>query len=427
MIAIMFVTLLVMLIIGVPVSFSIGISALTYLFAAGFPPPLIMVQKMIDGVNSFPLLALPLFILSGEIMAYGCTPRLMRLANLILGRVPGGLGAAGIAGCGFFGAISGSGVATTAAIGGVVAPEMVRKGYGKGYSAAVMAGAGTLGMVIPPSLPMVIFATSSSNISIGRMFMAGLIPGLMVVGLLIVLNTILSIRRNYGAERALYAKGEPLRIVIDALFPLLTPVIILGGVLSGVVTPTEAGVLAVVYAFLLSVFMYGEFKYKHLVQVATKTVVTSSIILFIMSSASPFGWLMATQNIPTRVAATLLSLDISPLFIHFAIMLLLLFLGTFMETNSIIILLTPMLLPVVMGLGQDPIHFGTIMMLNLAIGGATPPLAVCLFTSTRIVGIKVEETFPDILYVVGFMVIGLILTLLFPGLALWMPTHLMPV
>lgn len=424
MIAVLFITLIITLAIGIPVGFSIGISSMVYLLLQGSLPISILSQRMVEGINSFPLMALPLFILSGEIMAYGSTPRLMRLANLILGRIPGGLGAAATAGCGFFGAISGSGVATTAAIGGVMGPEMVKKGYGKGFTASLLAGAGALGIIIPPSLSMVVYGTSG-GVSIGNLFLAGFIPGLLTIGFLIILAVFMGKKRNYrGTEDISSRPGAYLRIFIDALLPLFMPVIILGGVLSGIITPTESAVIAVIYAFILAMFVYKELKFNDIINICIKSAISSSIILFIMSTATPFGWIMATQNVPSIFAQVLLSISNNPIIIYLLIALLLLFLGTFMETNSIIILLTPMLLPVVTSLGMDPIHFGIIMILNLAIGGATPPLAVCLFTSTRILGIKVEDTFPDIFYVVGVMVLALLLVVLIPQLSLFLPSIL---
>ncbi|MDK2905407.1 MAG: C4-dicarboxylate transporter, DctM subunit [Eubacteriaceae bacterium] len=322
-----------------------------------------------------------------------------------------------------FGAISGSGVATTAAIGGVMGPEMVKKGYGKGFTASILAGAGALGIVILPSLSMVVYGTSGS-VSIGDLFLAGIIPGILTVAFLVILAVIIGKKRGYrGAEGRLTA-GDRVKIFIDALLPLFMPVIILGGVLSGVITPTESAVIAVVYAFILAMFVYKELKLKDIVNICTSSAISSAIILFIMSTAAPFGWIMATQNIPELIANVLLSISRNPTVIYLLIILLLLFLGTFMETNSTIILLTPILLPLVTSLGMDLIHFGISMILNLAIGGATPPLAVCLFTSTRILKIRVEDTFPDILYVCGTMVLALLLVVLIPQLSLFLPSVL---
>ena len=387
MIAVLFIILVLCLFIGVPVGFSIGISAMSFLAVSQFTPVTIMAQRLVDGLNSFPLLALPFFILAGEIMSYGCTPRLMRLANLFLGKKPGGLCAAGITASAFFGAISGSGVACTAAIGGIVGPEMAKNGYKKGYTASVIAASGTLGIVIPPSLPMVIYGTSSGT-SIRNIFMAGIVPGLLAIGCLLVMNRIISGRRGYGGQAENYTKEEKRHIIIDAIPSLMMPLLVLGGVLLGIMTPTESAVIAVVYAFILAFFVYRELKLKDLLNLFTSAAVTTSVVIMAL------------------------------------ITVLLLFLGTFMETISIIVLLTPMLLPVVTKLGFSPVHFGVILILNLAIGGTTPPLAVCLFTACRILGIQIDETFPDILYIVGTLILCLILIIVFPAITVGLPNLL---
>ncbi len=421
MIAWMFIVLGMGLVTGVPVGFAIGISATVYLAGTGFPPLSIIPTKMVDGVNNFALLALPLFIISGNVMSYGCTPRLMRFANMLLGRLPGGLSAAGIASAGFFGAISGSGVATTAAVGSLVGPEMVKQGYGKGFTASVLCAGGTLGIVIPPSLPMVIYCTIA-NVSVGKLFMAGVVPGIITIIFLIMFSVIISSRRGYAKEKYTYSWPEILTITLEALLPLLMPVIILGGVLTGAFTPTESAAVATVYAFFLATFVYRQLKLRDLYTIMTESAISTSIIMFIMACATPFAWLMATQNIPGLFAKAILGISESTAVIYFLISALLLVLGTFMETNSIIILMTPMLYPIVTGLGMDPIHFGVLIVLMMAIGGTTPPLAVCLFTSTRIIGISVEETFPDIIYVCCVLIFAYALFLMVPQISMFLPT-----
>ena len=423
MIAVLFIILVLCLFIGVPVGFSIGISAMSFLAVSQFTPVTIMAQRLVDGLNSFPLLALPFFILAGEIMSYGCTPRLMRLANLFLGKKPGGLCAAGITASAFFGAISGSGVACTAAIGGIVGPDMAKNGYKKGYTASVIAASGTLGIVIPPSLPMVIYGTSSGT-SIRNIFMAGIVPGLLAIGCLLVMNRIISGRRGYGGQAENYTKEEKRHIIIDAIPSLMMPLLVLGGVLLGIMTPTESAVIAVVYAFILAFFVYRELKLKDLLNLFTSAAVTTSVIMLIIGCAAPFGWLLAINNVPNIITEAILGLSTNPVVIMALITVLLLFLGTFMETISIIVLLTPMLLPVVTKLGFSPVHFGVILILNLAIGGTTPPLAVCLFTACRILGIQIDETFPDILYIVGTLILCLILIIVFPAITVGLPNLL---
>ena len=424
MVGVLFGVLVVSLIIGVPVGFAIGISCMAFLMTSDISA-VILVQKMTDGVSSFTMMALPMFMLSGAIMAYGSSPRLMRLARLILGKVPGGGGAAGCAALGFFGAVSGSGVASTAAVGGIMGPEMVKDGYGKGITASLMAAGGAMASLIPPSLVMVVYG-ASAGASIGAMFLAGIIPGLLTIGGLIALIMFLAKRRNYPTGYQETTGREKVQIVLDALLPLMMPVIILGGVMSGTFTPTESAVVATVYAFLLAVFVYKELTLKQFVQVAAQSAVSSAVILLIISSASPLGWILAVKNIPQSFTSWLLDISSNPVVITSMITLLLLILGTFMETVSIIILMTPILLPIMVSLGMTPIQFGIVLLMNTAIGSLTPPLSVCLFTGCRIVGIRVEESFPDILYVIGVVFVVLLITIGIPEASTFLPGVLIP-
>ena len=384
-------------------------------------PISIVVQKMVDGINSFSYLALPLFVLSGAIMVYGSTPRLMRLANLLLGRLPGGLGAAGSLGCGFFGAISGSGVATTASIGAIVAPEMVRQGYGKGFTASLIAASGTLGLVIPPSVCMVVYA-QNAGVSIGSMFLAGFIPGFIAVFLLGGLSVVVAIRRNYKGEPvAVSTVKDVIMIVLDALLPLLMPVIILGGVLSGMFTPTESATIATVYAFLLAKFVYKEITWKQLYRTLVDSARASASILFIIAAATPFGWVLTMKNVTAIVSNAVLSALHSPALIYLAIVLILCILGTFMESFTIIILTTPIFLPIIQSIGVDPVAYGIVLMFCICIGGVTPPLAVCLFTSCRILKIRIEETIPDVWLVIGVLFVVTLLLMVCPQISLFLP------
>lgn len=417
----MFVIFVICLALAVPVGFSIGISATFFLVFGSNIPISIVVQKMVDGINSFSYLALPLFVLSGAIMVYGSTPRLMRLANLLLGRLPGGLGAAGSLGCGFFGAISGSGVATTASIGAIVAPEMVRQGYDKGFTASLIAASGTLGLVIPPSVCMVVYA-QNAGVSIGSMFLAGFIPGFIAVFLLGGLSVVVAIRRNYKGEPvAVSTVKDVIMIVLDALLPLLMPVIILGGVLSGMFTPTESATIATVYAFLLAKFVYKEITWKQLYRTLVDSARASASILFIIAAATPFGWVLTMKNVTAIVSNAVLSALHSPALIYLAIVLILCILGTFMESFTIIILTTPIFLPIIQSIGVDPVAYGIVLMFCICIGGVTPPLAVCLFTSCRILKIRIEETIPDVWLVIGVLFVVTLLLMVCPQISLFLP------
>ena len=417
MIGWMFVIFVICLALAVPVGFSIGISATFFLVFGSNIPISIVVQKMVDGINSFSYLALPLFVLSGAIMVYGSTPRLMRLANLLLGRLPGGLGAAGSLGCGFFGAISGSGVATTASIGAIVAPEMVRQGYDKGFTASLIAASGTLGLVIPPSVCMVVYA-QNAGVSIGSMFLAGFIPGFIAVFLLGGLSVVVAIRRYYKGERVAVSTVKD---VIMVVLPLLMPVIILGGVLSGMFTPTESATIATVYAFLLAKFVYKEITWKQLYRTLVDSARASASILFIIAAATPFGWVLTMKNVTAIVSNAVLSALHSPALIYLAIVLILCILGTFMESFTIIILTTPIFLPIIQSIGVDPVAYGIVLMFCICIGGVTPPLAVCLFTSCRILKIRIEETIPDVWLVIGVLFVVTLLLMVCPQISLFLP------
>ena len=428
MIAVLFISLAISLLIGIPVAFSIGISTTFAILFDGTLPSVIIVQKLVDGLNSFTLLALPLFILSGAIMAYGSTPRIMALINMMLRKKRWGLGTAGVYGCAAFGTISGSGVATTAAIGSIVAPEMEKKGYPNGFTAPLIAAAGTLGGVIPPSIGFVVYA-QVANVSISDMFMAGIIPGLLTAFLLNYLNKFMVKKHNWVStdDNSYYENmtiDQKRKIVFDAILPLLMPIFILGGVLSGIVTPTEAASVATVYAFILATFVYKELSFKQLINVLKRSAISSSTVLIIMGFAAPFAWLMTNKNITVAIANWVLNLSDNIVIIYGVIIIVYLILGTFMESLALILLTTPMFLPILTSLGVDPVAFGVTSGLALGVGAVTPPLAVCLFTACRILKIRVEDTFPWVIYVCLTMLVACVLTAIFPQLSTFLPSIL---
>ena len=286
----MFVALAVCLLIGVPVAFSIGISCMTLLYVNGGPSMDILLQRMVSGAKSFNMLAMPMFIFAGALMVYGSTPRLIKLANMLLRKFPGGLGATAMAACGFFGAVSGSGVASAAAIGKIIGPSMLEEGYPKGLTSGLIAAGGTMACIIPPSIVMVVYAQSAS-VSVGDMFLGGVAPGLLTIIALIALNSFFAVRRQKKENKDPheYTVNERMKIILDALLPLLMPVAILGGVFSGLCTATEAAVVAVVYALFLAVFVYRELTLKDFFKVSADAVVSTGVIMLIISVASPFG------------------------------------------------------------------------------------------------------------------------------------------
>jgi C4-dicarboxylate transporter DctM subunit len=419
----MFITLTVCLLLGMPVAFAIGASSVVFCLVQGSPKLAIVAQRMVEGVDSFPLMALPLFILSGEIMAYGSTPRLMRLAHMLLGRIPGGLAATASLGGGLFGAISGSAVATVAAIGSVISPEMVKSGYSKSFTASLVAGSGVMGMIIPPSFCMVLYGAASGYVSIEGMFLAGFVPGTFTIALFIAYAFFIGKRRGYvSARRESLTSKQRIFIVLDALPPLMMPAIILGGVLSGLFPPTESAAIAAMYAFFLATFVYREVNFATLVGICTRSAISSAIVMLIIAMAAPFGWIMAMQGIPRLLANNVMELSSNLHVVVMLISLALLVLGTFMEGNSLIILLTPILLPLVTSLGMDAIQFGMVFMMAIAVGGVSPPLAVSLYVSARTVGIRIEETFPEVLHALAILVFIMILCIFFPGFSLYIPS-----
>ena len=421
MLSVLFITMGVCLILSVPVAFAIGISSVAFLLTKGFPPVFIVCQRMIEGIDSFPLMALPLFILSGQLMSLSCTPRLMRLANLIIGRVPGGLAATASVACGLFGTISGSGVATVAAVGGVIAPEMIRAKYAPGFTASLLAASGVLAGVIPPSFTMVVFG-AAGGVSIAALFLAGTVPAVLAVLLLVLYCIYIGYRRSYYTSVPAIGFAEKMRIIADAILPLFMPVIILGGVMSGLVTPTESAMAAVLYALGLELFVYRELNIDKFIDICVNSSILSAIILFIMSNAAPFGWIMATESVPQLFTQSILQITSSPTVLFLLITLLLVFLGTFMEAVSIIILVTPILLPLVVSLGMDPLQFGVLLIMAMALGAVTPPLAIALFVAIRLVGINVDETFPEVLHVCGILCFVLFLVALWPQFSLYLPS-----
>lgn len=420
---ILFLALTLLLVIGLPVSFSLGLSAMLAISLAGMPLSTVAL-RMTDALNSFALLALPLFMLSGALMEFGCTPRIIRFVNMLLARTSGGLGSVTIASCMFFSSISGSGSATVAAIGGVTAKDLIRQNYDRGYVASMLAAAGGLGILIPPSIPMVVYGIVA-QVSISHLFIAGVVPGILIGLCLIAYNTVLARRNGYGvAETRRYTREEALKITYDALLPLGMPVVVLGGILAGAITPTEASVVATVYAFIMSALIYRELTWPRFMQACANAMTASTMILFVIACANAFAWYLTIQNISGQIAQAFVSFSDNGVVVMLMITALLLLLGTFMETSSIILITTPILLPIVKSIGFDPVHYGILLIVNLIVGAMTPPLAVTLFISSRLCGITMQQSFPHILYLIGLYVVLLLVLTFVPAISLWLPAHL---
>jgi C4-dicarboxylate transporter DctM subunit len=388
MLAISFIVLLVL---GIPIAIVLGVSSLVSIYYGSMIPLAIIPQRMFTATDSFPLLAIPLFMLAGALMENGgISKRLISLANTLVGSFTGGFAMAAILTCMFFAAISGSGPATVAAIGGIMIPAMVAKGYDKGFAAALLAVSGAIGIIIPPSIPMVTYGVMS-GVSIGNLFTAGFGPGILIGLCLMITTYFLSKKNGWGGEKIPFSIIEVIKALKESIWALLMPVIILGGIYGGIFTPTEAAGVAVIYGLLVGIFIYRELKINIIPKVLVTSARTTAMIMLIISTAQVFGWIMTSERIPDAVARSILGVSDNRFIILLMINLMLLLVGCFMETNAALIILTPIFLPLVVSLGIDPLFFGIIMIANLAVGMATPPLGVNLYVAAGIEGISLER------------------------------------
>lgn len=413
---------LLLLVIGVPVAFVLIGTVIIYFFFFSPAPLMLIPQRMFGGADQFVLLAIPFFILAGQLMNQGgMTKRLVRFTAYLVGGVSGGLAQVNVVVSMLFAGITGAAVADTSAIGSILIPAMVEDGYEADFSAAVTAASSTVGPIIPPSIPMVIFGFISGT-SIGALFLAGAIPGILLGISQIILVYTISKKMGYKSSTVLTRSWSDFLVVArDALLALVMPAIILGGVLTGIFTATEAGAAAALYAFIIGAFVYRKIQLQDLPDLLLKTAVTTGVVMIIVSMAAPFAWVMAAERIPARVAMTILSLTENSIIILLLINVFLLFMGTFMETTANLIILTPVLLPLTRAIGIDPVHFGAIMVLNLVIGLMTPPVGVCLFVASSISRVKLEGIVKRIWpFLVAAIVVLLIVTYVEP-VSTWLP------
>ncbi|MER2089761.1 MAG: TRAP transporter large permease [Sporosarcina sp.] len=387
----LFICLLVLLLLSVPVGFALIISSVLTIILTEIDLPFnLITQVLLTANDSFPLMAIPFFILAGDIMGKGgISNRLFKVANAFVGHFTGGFAIATILTAMFFAAISGSGPATVAAIGSIMIPEMVKKGYDKPFATALVAAAGTIGIVIPPSIPMVIYGVTA-NVSIGDMFLAGIVPGILMGVGLIIWAVLYAKKHKFGKSSKTNWK-ERLQAINEGKWALLMPVVILGGIYGSIFTPTEAAVVAVIYGFILSVFVYREMNIKDFFKVTISSSLTTGTIMIIVAAAAIFGRILTLEQIPNQIAQVVTSISDNPLVFLLLINILFLIIGTFMETIAAIIIMTPILFPLAMGLGIDPIHFGIIMIVNLSLGFITPPLGLNLFVASGISNLKIEQ------------------------------------
>jgi C4-dicarboxylate transporter DctM subunit len=386
---VLFLSFIILMLLGIPVAISIGLSSVLVLFMGNIPL-MVVPQRMFAGLDSFPLIAVPFFILAGDLMAEGKMSKLIvEFADAIFGFLRGGLWIVSVMASAFFGAISGSGAATTAAIGTPLIPELQKRKYNPEFSAALIASAGGIGVVIPPSVPMVLYALIA-NVSITRLFLNGFIPGILMALALIIIALKRAAKEDYP-RGAKFSLKNIWRTFKESIWGLITPLIILGGIFSGYFTPSEAAVIAVDWALLVSLFIYRDKKFKDIIRIFIKSGITASLIMFLIATARVFSWVLANWSIPSLIATGVLSISQNKYIILLLIDIILLVAGVFMETASIIIILAPILLAIVTKIGVSPIHFGIVMTIALAIGMSTPPVAINLYVASSITGFPIER------------------------------------
>ena len=401
----------ILVLLGVPIAFVLGTASFISLWFGSTQALTIIPQQMFTACDSFPLLAIPLFMIAGSLMGEGgISRRLINLADACVGHYTGGLAYVGIITCMIFAAISGSGPATVASVGGIMIPAMIAAGYDRGFSCAVMAIAGSIGVIIPPSIPMVTYGVSADT-SIGSLFTAGFGPGILIGLALILCSRIMCTRGGYGMPtHGPKTMKERFQAFKDAFFALLMPIIILGGIYGGIFTPTEAAAVAVFYGLIVGVFVYKELPVSKIPKVLSDSGVTTAMIMLIIAAAKVFGWIMTSERIPDAMAHAILSVSESKYVILLMINILLLFVGCFMETNAALIIFTPIFLPVAKALGMSSVHFGIIMIVNLAIGMVTPPLGVNLFVACGVdKGMTIDRISKSVIPLIIANVIALML------------------
>lgn len=419
-VAILFVVFALLLVLRVPIALAIAAAAIATAFYTGIPLA-VVAQRMAAGLNSFTLLAIPFFILAGEIMgAGGMSRRLIGLANLLVGWLRGGLAMMNVAASAFFGALSGSSVADVSAIGSILIPMMKKKGYGADYSVGVTVSGAAQAVMIPPSHNLIIYSLAAGGVSIGALFTAGVVPGLLLGLALMAVAYIIAVRRGYPTEERVPAREIP-KIVWEGILGLLTPVIIIGGIVSGLFTATESAAIACVYAFLVTFLVYREIPLSESINILKRTFLTLAVVLFIIAAASAFGYMMAFLQVPAAITDALLGITESRILLLLLINVLLLVLGAVMDMAPLILIMTPILLPVAESIGMDPVHFGIMMLLNLSIGLITPPVGNVLFVGCAIGKISMERAVPGVVPFYVPMIVVLLLITFVPALVLTLP------
>ena len=421
MTAVLFISFVVLLLLGLPIAFALGGSSSLALIMNGNIDLSIIIQRMFSGAGGFTLMAIPFFVLAGNLMsAGGISRRLVNFSNSLIGHVSGGLSMVAVITCGFFAALSGSSAATAAAIGTIIIPEMLKQNYNKDFSAATVASSAELGVIIPPSIGLIMYGVAAEQ-SIGDLFIAGLLPGMFIAATLMAAAHFMSKRQGFiPSPKATSADRK--KALKEAILALLMPVIILGGIYSGLFTPTEAAVVAVVYALVIGMFVYKEIKLRDLKGIFSGSVLTMATVLVIISVSNLFGWILAKEQVPTMIANAFLSISSSKYIFLILVNVLLLMVGMFCEAGAAMIILAPLLAPVAIRLGIDPIHFGIVMMSNLAVGMMTPPVGVNLYVVCDTAKVKIEGMMKYLLVYFAVLIVDLLIISFIPALSLILPT-----
>lgn len=416
---VLLISFLIFLLLSVPVAISVGLSSAIMVFLDGTAPTVI-IQRLFTTIDSFTLLAVLFFILAGKLMEFGgISRRLVDFAYSLVGSRTGGIGMATVVACMLFASISGSGVATVAAIGAIMIPAMVAKGYDRGFASSTVAAAGELGVIIPPSIPLILYGVAAS-VSIKDLFFAGIVPGMMIGFTFMLLVYIFSKIKSYAGDDR-YSLKEKLIAFKDALLALLMPVIILGGIYFGVFTPTESAVVASLYALIIGLFVYKELKLKDLPKVFYESALTSSVVLVIIANAGLFSWILTSDMVPQAAANWFSSISSNPIVFLLIINVLLFIIGMFFDSGAAILILAPILTPVAITYGIDPVHFGIVMIVNLAMGMITPPFGVNLFMVSQVGNIAIEKLMKTTLLFVLVMIMNILMLSYIPQITLWLP------
>ncbi|MBN4093435.1 MULTISPECIES: TRAP transporter large permease subunit [Methylobacterium] len=420
---IIFGLLIALMLTGMPISIALGLTVLTFLFTLTQVPIESVALKLFTGIENFSIMAIPFFILAGNFLAHGgVARRMIAFTTSLVGHWPGGLGLAGVVACALFAAVSGSSVATVVAIGSIILPAMVAEGYPRRFGAGVITTSGALGILVPPSIILVLYGVST-NSSIGNLFLAGVMPGIVLSAMLASVTFVIAKRRGYPRmPKASWA--ERLRAFRESAWGLFLVVMVIGGIYAGTFTPTEAAATAAVYAFVIAVFVYRDLKLSDVPRVLLASANMSAMLLYIITNAVLFSFLMTSENIPQTMAAWLIAMNFSPLVFLLVVNIILLIAGNVMEPSSILLIMAPILFPIAVKLGIDPIHFGIIMAVNMEVGLCHPPVGLNLYVASGIAHMGISELTVAVLPWLLTMLAFLVLVTYWPALSLWLPRAL---